>query len=317
MQRRTKIVGGAVGVLAVVGGAQVANGCEPAPPDPEVAHCYDDNVEEVAVPGAIPWPSSAKVFPEPMTFEADGKTVFSSGSRTDVAAIKLRTPQVQPGSCFVGGLITSSMPLDAEWDIGHHNYGVVFQQSATLAHSRVENVGDGVDISAGELTVHDVDMLGVRDDCVQDDKMLEVTITDSYFECMVFASAWSGSDRDGSANSFTITNSMARLIPHENSYDPERFGPNQHGGFFKFQDGRHPRVVINDSWFMAQQPAAYAKNVNGGLSLPNNVECGSVTLVGTEAWPEREVQTWEDACDEVTYATTVEWEEKQQELLTD
>lgn len=304
MNRRGKVVAALAATGTLATGAAAYEACGTDAPTP-VVECLDLPVVD-ATPGATPWPSSTLTWPGPVTFDARGET-FTTGTRTDLAAVKLRTPQVPAGSCLYGGTVTSDAPEDTPWEDWHHHYGIQLAAGGTVTGTRIDNVGDGVAVY-GPATVDAVHMTEVHDDCVEDDKMAEVTVARSLLDgCGVAFSAWS-TTQYGPDRTFTVVDSLIRLRPDAQSYDVARYGEGQHGGFFKFQEGRHPRVVVRDSVFRADQPGSYGGNVAGHLSLPPGSECGTVTLIGSEAWPEDEVQTWIDQCDGVIFGTPDEWD---------
>ena len=142
-------------------------------------------------------------------------------------------------------------------------------------------------------------------------------VHDSKFDgCMVFMSSMAGqtSTLDGSANTVEIAGTLVRLRPYLNSYDPERYGYFNTGGFFKWGNGvgaygTPPRLVIRSSIFRADQPGAYGGNANGILALPSGSVCEDVALVGTAAWPASDLESWTSQCTGLRLASSAEWDD--------
>ncbi len=260
-------------------------------------------------PGGGPWPRYDDALAvQPTTIDARD-TVFSTGMRTDIAGVKLRA-EVHPGVCLVGGAVISVVP-EATWEEWHRHYGVqVSPADARVVGTRIHNVGDGIAVYGDDWTIAGVHMTEVHDDCVQNDGLLSGRVLDSFLDgCLVSFSGWQGEDITGHGNTVVIDGSIVRLASTGSGYQPEVYGADAHGGFFKWQEGRAPHLVIRNSVFRADQPGSYGGNVNGHLGLPPGSECSGVTLVGWEEWPLEEVWSWLLQCEDSQLGTMADWNE--------
>lgn len=301
----------ALAATAALGTAAVIPSCLPAAPVLDLGTCPPANVVVDAAPGAIPWPSSELSWDEPVTFDGTDAT-FSSGQHTDRAAVKLRTPQVPPGSCLLGGTVRSDVAEpDLSWDEAHHLYGVsLAPDDTTLSGTRIDHTGDAVSVSGERWAIDDAHVTDAHDDCVQADRMTGGRITRSLFErCHVFLSASNGREEiDGHENEIHITDTLVWVAPFEESYNPPKYGHGQHGPIFKVADGRHPRLMLERVTIRVDEPAAYGENVAGRLGLPAGSSCIDVTLIGTDAWPDAELATWVVQCMNLRLLDLDEWD---------
>ena len=99
-----------------------------------------------------------------------------------------------------------------------------------------------------------------------------------------------------------LRDSAIRLRPQEHSYKPEKYGPNQHGPFFKW-DADAPHMLLENVVLAASQPSRY-----GGTLGPPASCIGDVTLIGTETWPPADVVAWEQSPVTVRYGTWDDWD---------
>jgi len=291
------------------------------------ADCLD-NAERPAIVTAAPdgvrkWPGFTSL-PTDTPIDARGK-VFD-GSR-EVGA-KIHTVEgSRDNLCIVGGdFFTTLDPDNSSWStIWHKRWGLVVNTPNTsIVGINLSNTGDGIMFEQSQAKNWSI--VGVRadggdtadgayihDDCIENDFMHAGQILDSKFDgCHVFLSTTMGNNPgtvqpDGSADTIEIADSLVRLQPMKNSYNPLKYGFYQTGGFFKsatpdagdlLGDGTAPKFVIRDTMFRADQPAKYGGNENGPLGLPTGTECSNVTLVGWETWPTRDLSSWQQACGE-------------------
>ena len=315
----------------------VSLGCVPR--DAAVAMCREEGRPVLVVPEdhTVPWPASSTFIENGTTIEAGGLAFIHdvpsvSGYRIGV---RVRVPD-DGGSgrmdvCFVGGIVATTLdPESTPWTTWHATYGFVQEnERAAVVGLRLFNTGDGI---AFTDRAQDWSVIGVRadgsgvfpgayihDDCVEDDSMFAGVIVDSKFDgCHSFLSADAGEvlpdPPDGTGNTVRVESTLVRLQGYEQSFATAKYGTNRHGGFFKFSGqastGTPPQLVVRGSTFRSDDGAAYGGNVNGELGLPPGSICEDVMLIGTEAWPPEEVQSWVDQCDGLTFGTVADWDER-------
>jgi hypothetical protein len=280
--------------------------------------------------------------PSARTVLANGTTLDARGAGFDDTTlntegygvgVKLYT---ETGSrdnlCFVGGSVYSSAnAVSTPWTTWHKVTGfTVLTPNIQIIGTQFFNQGDAISIASpdagnwkliGVGTAGGPDFAGgfIHDDCVENDAMTSGLVTDSRFDgCQVFMSSI-GSSANGSANKVEVANTLVRLQSMYNSFDPTKYGFNQHGGFFKWASGTStapasngvpPQLYIHDSTFRADSPAHYGGNVNGFLGLPPNTKCDNVTLINTASWPKSDLASWQRQCTHITYGTTNDWNAK-------
>ena len=123
--------------------------------------------------------------------------------------------------------------------------------NVVVDHPRIFNVGDGIRIrdNADNFRVEDAYLSYIRDDCIENDRLFNGTITDSFLDgCYVAFSTRksSGDPQDGRLNTVTISNSLVRLQAMPTVYSGSAAG---HGGFFKWDDpgGTSPKLNITNT----------------------------------------------------------------------
>ena len=153
----------------------------------------------------------------------------------------------------------------------------------------------------------------IHDDCVENDAMNAGVIEDSKFDgCTSFLSSDGGPTSVGGSNLVEVSHTLVRLQSMYNSYNPAKYGYDQHAGFFKWSqnpstDGIPPKLYVHDSTFRADSPAAFGGNVNGMLGLPPGTRCNNVTLINTGSWPASDLASWTSQCTHITFGTTADW----------
>jgi len=306
------------------------------PRDVAVDLCRDEArpILEVPDPHTVPWPSPSAFIANGTTIEAAGRVWVhdepsDSGHRVGV---KIHRPD-EPGSqrmdlCFLGGRLQTTLhPETTPWATWHDTYAFVQENpDATVVGVRLFNTGDGIAFThrARRWRVVAVRADGgrsypgayIHDDCVENDGMFDGDIIDSKFDgCHVFLSANAGevlpNPPDGTGRTVRVERTLVRLQGYEQSFDPAKYGTDRHGGFFKFSGqpewGIPPQLVVRDSTFRSDEPAPYGGNANGQLGLPPGSICEDVMLIGTAAWPARDLRSWVDQCDGLTLGTVADW----------
>lgn len=178
------------------------------------------------------------------------------------------------------------------WDDWHDSYGMVIDTDDPLIERcRFTTLGDGVSIQGRRAVVDACWFDDIYDDAIQLDHKWPATISGCVLDGVHigFSSESKVARTTYQAGTVVIRDTYVRLRPQHHSYDPERWGHGQHGPFFKWQKDS-PHVHLDGVWLAAWQPASYFRT----LGPPPSVS-GSVTLVGTDRWPERDVDAWFDS----------------------
>jgi hypothetical protein len=142
------------------------------------------------------------------------------------------------------------------WSTMHDTYALqVYGARPVVEAVRIHNYGDGVglDASADGWTIRDAHLSFVRDDCIQNDYLLNGLVDDVFLDgCYVAYSARSSAlpdSVDRSANVVTVRGSLWRLQRMPTTYEGTT---NEHKGFFKLdKDGTSPRMALHDNVFIA------------------------------------------------------------------
>jgi len=174
-------------------------------------------------------------------------------------------------SCWYGGFLSGAWDEndpDVTWEDPYHHAGgfTCFVPDFLLEGVRIHNQGDGIHVEAPDMRIHGAYLSDIHDDCVENDEMHTLSMTDSLLDgCYVGLSA-RGSP-DGSDNVWEIRDSLIRLEAQPTIYKPERYGPAPgHGGFFKWDDNGSPRVALHGNIFQADEDA-----IHGTLGLPDSL----------------------------------------------
>lgn len=303
----------------------------PTPRDEAVASCLgaEGPVVDVEADAQTPYPDrDSKV--DPFTvFDARGSRFDNSDLTKAGFGFGVRLRGNHPdGICIVGGSIRTTLdPEGTPWKTWHRVAGIeVNARRATIVGTTLRNQGDLV-IFLGQSDGWSVIGVGAdggqahpgayaHDDCIENDLMLSGRIIDSKFDgCFSFLSSTHASpkDLDGSDETVEVRGTLVRLQPFENSFNVEKYGPGNHGGFFKWASTDSdvmipPSLTVTDSIFRADQKGRFGGNKNGILGLPAGTRCERVMLIGTEVWPERDLQSWIDQCQDLRFGTEADWD---------
>jgi hypothetical protein len=308
-----------------------------SPRDVAAASCLDGSRPIIDVPDdpAVTYPQRP-LFGSGRAVDARG-SVFDSGATIE-SGIKLHEGITGTDVCIVGGLlITGYDPETTPWSTWHDQTAIVVQEPRTaLIGQRLYNVGDGVSFwgTAGDWKVIGMRVdavLGgnkggyVHDDCIENDGMVSGVVVGSKLDgCHIFLSA-SGTGRDGTGHQVEVSDTLVRLRPYHNSFDPAKYGYGAQGGFFKWGSttsgpGTPPRLYVHHSIFRADQRAVYGGNSNGFLALPPGSRCHDVTLVAkggwgsdpanptNPAWMQRDIDSWRSQCTNLRFRGAPTWD---------
>jgi hypothetical protein len=292
--------------------------------DLAATECLEDpsrGTPVVATPGAPRWPADKVIIENGATVDARG--VDFEGDVSAGSKYQYRVDSRQ-GICIVGGNYFTTLDREeSPWDtIWHQRWGLIVKTpDTTIVGPNLYNTGDGImfegatpsnwQIIGANASGPDGAGAFIHDDCVENDGMHAGAIIESKFDgCAGFYSSIldpnPGVDMpDGSADEIVVAGTLVRLQSMKNSFAPTKYGYGRHGGFFKLAfadegdlrgDGTPPKLVLRNSFFRSDDPAAYGGNTGGKLGVPAGTECTNVTIIGWEAWPTAEVASWERAC---------------------
>lgn len=224
-----------------------------------------------------------------------------------------------------------TLPLGYEpdrltWDQWHDSYGVVIGTHDPLfERCRFHHLGDGASVQGARWEFRDCWFDECYDDAIEADSLTHGTIEG----CVMDGVHVGISSRNNRINAapgavIAIRRTAIRLRPQVQSYKPWKYNHSarletpppdwpagwqpkdpqgQHGPFFKFQP-TSPQVYLEDVTLAASQDCSYG----GTLGPPPTVIGGSVTLIGTEAWPAEDVVAWEQSPVTVRYGTWDDWD---------
>lgn len=221
------------------------------------------------------------------------------------------------GLCFSGGVVQGTYADTVSWSTMHDTYAVqVYGARPIVEAVRIHNYGDGVglDATADGWTIRHAHLSFIRDDCIQNDYLLNGLVDDVFLDgCYVAYSARSSQLPDSvnrSANVVTVRNSLWRLQLMPTVYS----GPAPaHKGFFKLdKDGTSPRMALHDNVFFAEmlvdgdgmtmwppldKIASCSNNVIvwlglGNVPLPAGLPAGCVRVVNDRAVWDNAVAAW-------------------------
>jgi len=310
--------------------ALVAVGAACTPRDTAKDGCVGGSRPILATPAVntTRWPSQSLTIPNGTAIDARGATFEDSVFDANGYAVAVKFHEIagtRENLCFVGGTVFSTFdPENTTWNAWHKHVGMnVLQPNFQLIGTSFHNQGDlisfGPNATNWKVIGVKTDGAGVapggyiHDDCIENDSMHTGLVDDSKFDgCNVFMSSY-GSANDGSANTVEVKDTLVRLQPYHESYNPPKYGYDQIGGFFKWAivggtQGTPPQLNVHDTVFRADQRAYYGGNGNGFLGLPPGTQCDGVTLVGTAAWPAADLASWTSQCTNLTLGSVADWD---------
>lgn len=154
-----------------------------------------------------------------------GQTVDARGYTVSDTYGWMVVPSGGSNVCWLGGEIKNTIadsatgtPTSAWANYWHKGGGFDLKNANgwTVDSVKVHHTGDGFNVSQGNNnTLRNSHVYDIRDDCVQNDYYLNVSVHDNYFECYSgFSSkASSGQNPNGTGNTFAIVNNIVYMKP--------------------------------------------------------------------------------------------------------
>lgn len=287
-------------------------------------------VELVPDQPVLPWPPPGLGLADATAIDARGQVLDNSElNRSGFGlAMKIHPSEGRKDLCLVGGTLRTGLDPEAtSWNTWHRVTALTVEKPGfTVVGTEFFNQGDLMAFvgNAGDWRVVGVRVDGgdthpggyAHDDCIENDSMHSGLVADSKFDgCFAFISATHASERrvGEPGERVVIRDTLVRLQPYRNSFNVPKYGENGHSGFFKWARTDSaimvpPAISVSDSVFRADTPARYGGNENGFLGLPPGSTCERVTLVGTEAWPPDELESWRDQCTDLRLGAAADWD---------
>jgi hypothetical protein len=196
------------------------------------------------------------------------------------------------GTCVVGGRVAGRQSRHLDW---HQMKGRVDgdglnikARGGVVTGTRIDNVEDGIattGMDPGGISISDVYMTYIRDDCIENDWVVNVTVRDSLLDgCYTATSQRPDPEMHPrlapSDERFTLDEVLMRLQPmpykRARSRCPANVAGNLgNGGFFKWSPWAN-RLVVRDSVLLAERASVNCRRV---MNFPTNAAYHNVTLI--------------------------------------
>jgi hypothetical protein len=200
----------------------------------------------------------------------------------------------RPGrsTCVVGGTVEGQQSRDLTWQTMKRVFdgdGLSIKSTAGVVDGiRIDNVQDGIGTIGGDpggITIRNVYMTYIRDDCLENDAIVQVTLRDSLLDGCYSAI----SERPGAGTTpplppptetTTLDGVLIRLQPmpfnKERATCPRNAADGLgHSGFFKWSRYAN-RLVVKDTVLLAERNSV---NCGSSLNLPRSGSYDNVKLV--------------------------------------
>lgn len=195
-------------------------------------------------------------------------------------------------TCVVGGRVEGQQSRDLTWQTMKRVFDgdglSIKSQGGVVDGIRIDNVQDGIGTIGGDpggITIRNVYMTYIRDDCLENDAIVRVTLSDSLLDGCYSAI----SERPGAGTTpplppptetITLDGVLIRLQPmpfnRERATCPRNAADSLgHSGFFKWSRYAN-RLVVKDTVLLAERNSV---NCGSSLNLPRSGAYENVTLV--------------------------------------
>jgi len=242
------------------------------------------------VSGAVPTFRKGSV-PDGSTYDLRGATIVGY---PETYTYPLMLGKDRPGrsTCVIGGKVVGRQSRALTWHTMKHRVdgdGLNLKShGGTVDGIRIDNVEDGIattGMDPGGIAISNVYMTYIRDDCIENDWIVNVTVRDSLLDgCYTAISQRPDPEMNPKpappGERFTLDHVLMRLqpMPYERARSrcPANVTGNLgNGGFFKWSPWAN-RLVVRDSILLAERTSV---NCNRVMDFPTNAEYRNVTLI--------------------------------------
>src|SRR5437588_166691 len=184
---------------------------------------------------------------------------LAAGTKIDASTAQFVTGTLYPfhvsGSnlCVHGGQVLGAWEPATPWQFMYTTYGVLVDSGSnvTVENVWIYNYGNGVSFqqNASNWTVRSSYFAYGRDGCVENDFQQSGTVDDVLMDCYDPFASSGGYGVDGSANRFTVRNSLIHALPMDGVYSGSVPGTT---GIFEWA-GTSPQIALYNNVFRADQ----------------------------------------------------------------
>ena len=184
---------------------------------------------------------------------------LAPGTKIDASTAQFMTGTLYPfhvsGSnlCVHGGQVLGAWEPATPWRFMYTTYGVLVDSgtNVTVENVWIYNYGNGVSFqqNAPNWTVRSSYFAYGRDGCVENDFQQSGTVDDVLMDCYDPFASNGGYAVDGSANRFTVSNSLIHALPMDGVYSGSVPGTT---GIFEWA-GTSPQIALYNNVFRADQ----------------------------------------------------------------
>jgi hypothetical protein len=298
-----KQVLGTLAVLVVLAGAGIVVGKARSPKEAPRQQVSTQGIELAGCPA----PSRYGTAPRSV---AGTMATFRVGAVPDNQAFDLRSARVvgfpeanrypllfgknRPGrsTCLVGGTVEGQQSRDLTWQTMKRVFdgdGLSIKSAGGVVDGiRIDNLQDGIGTIGGDpggITIRNVYMTYIRDDCLENDAIVQVTLRDSLLDgCYSAISERPGAGTTPQLPPPTETKTLDRVLIR---LQPMPFNKERatcpgnaadglgNSGFFKWSRYAN-RLVVKNSVLLAERNSV---NCGSSLNLPRSGTYENVTLV--------------------------------------
>lgn len=244
------------------------------------------------VSGTLRQPYRADRTPDDHTYDLRRATSIAYG-RTTTYPLLFGKSRAGTNLCVLGGHVVGQQSRGLSYQTVYTRYngdGLWVQgRGSYLVHGfRAENVEDGISLQGGDgdfAVVSGAYLSYVRDDCIENDKILGGRVVDSLFDgCFMGISERPDADaspsRAPAGETFTLDRVLLRVAPQANERAADGAG---NGQLFKWSPAAN-RLVLRDSVLLVEEVPIRGSTP---LAFPAGTTAQNVTLVwlGAGSYP--------------------------------
>jgi hypothetical protein len=244
------------------------------------------------VSGTLRQPYRADRAPDDHTYDLRRATSVAYGRSTNYPML-FGKGRAAANLCILGGHVIGQQSRNLSYQAVYSRYngdGIwVHGSGSYLVHGfRASNVEDGISLQGGDGDFAQVSaayLSYVRDDCIENDKILGGRVSDSLFDgCFMGISERPDADaspsRAPAGETFTLDRVLLRIAPQPNERAADGAG---NGQLFKWSPAAN-RLVLRNSVFLIEEVPIRGRTP---LAFPAGTTAENVTLVwlGAGAYP--------------------------------